>query len=169
MSLGFAEAARTIANECTCMRVRQASRTLSRLYDESLRPIGLQISQLTVLVATAMFGEAGAKIGEMADVLGMERTTLTRNLRPMEKEGWLRVARDPADARSRIVLLTRIGERVIERAFPAWQQTQKRLRGLLGSGQADDLRDRLVEASASVLRGDALRRPPAKRPSPKGR
>jgi DNA-binding MarR family transcriptional regulator len=160
MTVNFSEAAQTIATECTCLRVRQASRTLSRLYDESLRPLGLQISQLTVLVAAARFGEAGAKIGEMADVLGMERTTLTRNLRPMEKEGWLRVARDPADARSRLVLLTRTGERVIERAFPAWQHTQKQLRALLGAGQVDDLRERLARTSAAVLQGDSLRRQP---------
>jgi DNA-binding MarR family transcriptional regulator len=74
-------------------------------------------------------------IGQMADVLGMERTTLTRNLRPLEKEGLLRVARDPADARARIVFLTRPGERAIEKAFPLWERSQKRLRNLLGKGQ----------------------------------
>lgn len=130
------------------MSVRQASRLVSRLYDDAIRPLGLQASQLTVLVATAMSGERGAKIGELADVLGMERTTLTRNLRPLEKEGWLRVARDPADARARIVFLTRSGERTIERAFPLWQQTQKRLRALLGKGQADALRENLMNVSS---------------------
>jgi DNA-binding MarR family transcriptional regulator len=130
------------------MGVRQASRRVSRLYDEALRPVGVQASQLTVLVATAMFAEGGAKIGVMADVLGMQRTTLTRNLRPLEKEGWLRVARDPADARARIVLLTRAGERTIERAFPLWEESQKRLQAMLGKRQADALRKNLMNVSS---------------------
>jgi len=148
MAADFRKAAQTIATECTCMSVRQASRRVSRLYDEVLRPVGLQVSQLTVLVATAMFGEGGAKMGPMADVLGMERTTLTRNLRPLEKEGWLRVARDPADGRARIVLLTRAGERTIEKAFPLWEQSQKRVQALLGKGQADELRKNLMSFSS---------------------
>src|SRR5205823_4682173 len=82
------------------MRVRQTSRTLSRIYDENLRRAGLQISQLTVLVAVARFGEAGAGMGKMAQVLGMDRTTLTPNPLPLEKAGLLRVARHPADARA---------------------------------------------------------------------
>jgi DNA-binding MarR family transcriptional regulator len=130
------------------MSVRQASRRVSRLYDEALRPLGLQVSQLTVLVATAMAGEAGAKIGVMADVVGLERSTLTRNLRPLEKDGLLRVARDPADARARVVLLTRAGERMIEKALPLWEQSQKQLRGLLGKGQADELRKSLMNVSS---------------------
>jgi DNA-binding MarR family transcriptional regulator len=130
------------------MSVRQASRRVSRLYDEALRPLGLQVSQLTVLVATAMAGEAGAKIGVMADVLGLERSTLTRNLRPLEKDGLLRVARDPADARARVVLLTRAGERMIEKALPLWEQSQKQLRGLLGKAQADELRKSLMNVSS---------------------
>jgi DNA-binding MarR family transcriptional regulator len=168
VTLDFLEAARTIADECTCMRARQASRVLSRLYDEELRPTGVQISQLTVLVAAARF-EAGARIAAMADALGMDRTTLTRNLRPLEQEGLLRVARDPADARARIVLLTRAGERVIERVFPAWQQSQKRLRALLGTDQAKELHDRFIRVSAAVLQGDAPRPPLAKRRSPNRR
>jgi len=69
MKVAFRDAAAAIASECTCMRVRQTSRALSRLYDENLRPTGLQVSQLTLLVATARFGDAGANMGEMADAL----------------------------------------------------------------------------------------------------
>ncbi len=150
MKLDFKDAARVIASECTCMRVRKASRTFSRIYDENLRPTGLQISQLTVLVATATFGDAGASMGKMADILGMDRTTLTRNVRPLEKAGLLRVARDPADARARIVLLTRAGEQAIEEAFPLWEKSQKRVRSLIGAAQADDLRERLKRILAAV-------------------
>jgi DNA-binding MarR family transcriptional regulator len=144
MANDFRTAAQTIAAECLCLNVRQASRRVSKLYDEALRPLGLQVSQLTVLVATAMFGEGGAKMGPIADALGLDRTTLTRNLRPLERQGWLRVARDPADGRARILLLTRAGERAIEKAFPFWEQSQKQLRALLGKGQADELRKNLM-------------------------
>jgi DNA-binding MarR family transcriptional regulator len=146
----FQEAAGKIAHECTCMRVRQASRTLSRFYDDNLRRVGLQISQLTVLVAVARFGEGGAGLGRIAQALGMDRTTLTRNLLPLEKAGLLRVARDPADARARIVLLTKPGERAIEKAFPLWEKSQKRLRDLVGPRKAHDLRDRLAQLLAVV-------------------
>jgi DNA-binding MarR family transcriptional regulator len=155
MADDFTAAARTIATECNCMSLRQASRLVSKLYDEALRPMGLQVSQLTVLVAAAMAGEKGASIGHIADALGLDRTTLTRNLRPLEKEGWLRVARDPTDARARIVLLTRAGERTIERAFPLWEQSQKRLRSLVGKGRVDELRKQLVTVSAKTVDGAA--------------
>jgi DNA-binding MarR family transcriptional regulator len=146
----FQEAAREIAGECTCMRVRQASRALSRIYDDNLRGVGLQNSQLTVLVAVVRFGEGGAGLGRLAQALGMDRTTLTRNLPPLEKAGLLRVARDPDDGRARIVLLTKPGERAIERAFPLWEKSQKRLRDLVGPRKAHDLHDRLAHLLAVV-------------------
>ena len=106
---------------------------LSRVLDEALRPLTIQISQLSVLVAVAMFGEAGANIGALAQVLSLDRTTLTRNVQPLEKAGLLRVARSPADARTRIVVLTtRAGERMIEAAYPLWGQAQKRIRDSVG-------------------------------------
>jgi len=150
MKMPFQDAARAIASECTCMRVRQTSRALSRLYDENLRPTGLQVSQLTLLVATARFGDAGASMGKMAEVLGMDRTTLTRGVRPLEKAGLLRVARDPVDARARIVLLTRAGEQAIEEAFPLWEKSQKQVRSLLGTTQVESLREHLARTFALV-------------------
>src|SRR5688500_18605074 len=93
----FARAARTISRNCTCLRVRQASRVLTRVYDEVLRPLGVQTSQLTLLVAVAEFGESGASLGALADALVMDRTTLTRNVRPLENAGLLRNARSPED------------------------------------------------------------------------
>ncbi len=137
------------------MRVRQVSRALTRLYDESLRPTGLQTSQLPVLVAVVMFGDAGANMRALASKLGMDRTTLTRNLGPLEKAGLLRVSRSPEDARVRIVSLTRSGERAIEAVFPLWQQAQERVRELLGASRADELRGRLGQVLALVPASDA--------------
>ena len=145
----FVRAARTIASECACISVRRASRVLSRIYDEALKPLGVQASQLSVLVAVAHFGESGAALGELAGALVMDRTTLTRNLRPLEKGGLLRVARSPHDARSRLVLLTRAGERLLDAALPLWEQAQQRVHKSLGARNVAALRaelGKLVEA-----------------------
>src|SRR5262249_5973407 len=101
-----AQLARRMANECPATRVRQASRVLSKIFDDAFRPLGLQSSQLPVLCAVALSGEAGAPIGALARGLVMDPTTLTRNIRPLEKMGLVRVARAPDDARTRNVFLT---------------------------------------------------------------
>ena len=136
------------------------SRVLTRLYDDALRSSGLRVSQLTVLVAIAKFGEAGAKIGKLADVLAMERTTLTRNIGPLESAGLIRVARDPDDARARILLLTRAGERAIEAAFPLWEAAQRQVRSAVGSGRLDEVHEQMTALlSAISARGSATKKP----------
>lgn len=161
----FAHAARTIASQCALVRVRRASRALTRLYDESLRPVGLQASQLTLLVAVATCGDEGVMIGALADGLVMDRTTLTRNLVPLERAGLLRVARAPDDARVRLIFLTRKGERAIEAAFPLWEQAQKRIREQLGERETDALREelgRVVALTARPAKASPARTPRAR-------
>jgi DNA-binding MarR family transcriptional regulator len=145
--------ARKIMKECTGMRVRQVSRLLTRIYDECLRPLGVQESQLSVLVAVAMFGERGAQMGTLADRLLMDRTTLTRNVVPLEKAGLVRVARSADDARARVVFLTRGGERMIESAYPLWEEAQTKLRQALGAKRFEELHSQLsgVVAMAEQL------------------
>jgi DNA-binding MarR family transcriptional regulator len=126
------------------------SRVLTRLYDDALRPSGLRVSQLTVLVAIAKFGEPGAKIGRLADVLAMERTTLTRNIGPLEAAGLLRVARDPDDARARILVLTRAGERAIEAAYPLWEAAQRQVRSAVGGGRLDEVHEQMTELLSAI-------------------
>jgi DNA-binding MarR family transcriptional regulator len=137
---------------------------LTRLYDDALRRTGLRMSQLAVLVATAMHGERGAKIGELADVLATERTTLTRNIGPLERAGLVRVARDPSDARARIVMLARAGERAIEAAFPLWEAAQRGVRDAVGGRRLDEVHDQMTEllSAVSPRRG-------ADKPSARGR
>ena len=126
------------------------SRVLTRLYDDALRSSGLRVSQLTVLVAIAKFGEPGAKIGKLADALAMERTTLTRNIGPLESAGLIRVARDPDDARARILLLTRAGERAIEAAFPLWEAAQRQVRSAVGGGRLDEMHEQMTELLSAI-------------------
>jgi DNA-binding MarR family transcriptional regulator len=145
--------ARKIMKECPALRARQVSRMLSRIYDEALRPSGVQMAQLSVLVAGAMFGARGASIGELAGVLVMDRTTLTRNLKPLEKAGLVRVAPSPDDARARVVLLTPAGERLLVAAHPLWEIAQARVRKVLGADRMAALR---LQLSDVLSLSDAL-------------
>src|SRR5262249_57713556 len=76
---------REILESCACHKARTAARVVTRAYDEALRPVGLRATQLAVLVAVAT--DEAISINALAQVMGMDRTTLTRNLRPLEKEG----------------------------------------------------------------------------------
>jgi DNA-binding MarR family transcriptional regulator len=134
--------------ECPGLRLRQAARVIAKVYDDALRPLGLQLSQLPVLVALAIFGEPGATMNALARAIVMDRTTLTRNVRPLEKAGLLRVARSPDDARARVVFLTRKGERTLEAVFPLWESVLKGVRSAIGADALVDLRERLDEIIA---------------------
>ena len=136
-------AAQRIARECTCLKVRQASRVLTKLYDAEIRSTGLQQSQASVLVAIAHFGDGGATMGQIASALKMDRTTLTRSLRPLEVAGLVLVARSPDDARTRVVLLSRAGERMLVTLLPLWERAQKKVRAALGG-------DLLAEVSRNL-------------------
>jgi DNA-binding MarR family transcriptional regulator len=141
--------ARKIARECPCVRVRQASRALTRVYDDALRPVGLQMSQFSVLIAIASFAPAagaGATISAVASSLVMDRTTLTRNLRPLERSGWVRITRAQGDARARLVVLTHRGEKLIEQAYPFWEAALGRVRRTLGATKL-----RTLNAQLSVV------------------
>jgi DNA-binding MarR family transcriptional regulator len=119
------------ARGCHCLAARRAARAITRIYEERLRPHGLRATQFSVLAALAVKGPTPVK--ELADILGLERTTLTRVAGPLERNGWV-VSGRPADGRVRPLRLTRKGHRKLERAFPAWKEAQ-------------DLIDRCVAAS----------------------
>ena len=131
--------AKAISGECTCLRLRSAARTLTRAYDAELRDIGVKLSQLSVLVGVAMFDESGASMRPLADALAMDRTTLTRNLAPLVKAGWLRQSASPSDGRTRNVTLTEAGADLLERAFPLWKRAQAAIRRELGPARLEAL------------------------------
>ena len=133
-----------MANECPAMRVRQISRILSNIFDEELRPLGLQLSQLPVLVGAAMCGERGVQIGKLAGAMVMDPTTLTRKVRPLERSKLVRLVRDPDDARARRIVLTPSGQRMLEDALPLWKRAKKRAEAHFGAGTLADLRANLA-------------------------
>ncbi|PKM29983.1 MAG: MarR family transcriptional regulator [Gammaproteobacteria bacterium HGW-Gammaproteobacteria-11] len=118
-----------IAQDCLCRKARMADRTITRAYDEALRPCGLRITQFTLLVAIG-YGSPGS-IGELADWLAMERTTLTRNLKLLENEGLI-ISHAGAHHRSRAMTLSTSGRAKLDQAYPLWQSVQKMYREELG-------------------------------------
>jgi DNA-binding MarR family transcriptional regulator len=135
-----------IAN-CACLKARMAARAVTRAYDGMLRPVGLRATQLSVLVAVAIDG--AISIAALADFLGMDRTTLTRNLRPLQKQGLISVGPE-GWRRSRNLAITKKGRSRIREALPLWERAQEALREKLGSQAWVDVRaglDRLVETA----------------------
>ena len=136
---------------CTCAALRRAARRLTRAYDRALKPAGLRLTQYSLLanLARTAGGEDGLSVTELARRLAMDRTTLTRNLRPLEAAGWIRVAPGP-DRRSRAVILTAEGRRVFQAAQPLWQDAERSFRRSLGREDAAELR-RLLDAAMGSL------------------
>ena len=145
------DAARSMAAECLCFRARRVSRALTRLYDEALRPLDIHATQLTLLNAIAMCGARGGAMGRLADVLAMDTTTLSRNLRPLERAGLVRLERLPADRRVRMAFVTTDGERMIAAALPLWNRAHERVLAALGAVEAADLRVRFDATSAAAM------------------
>ena len=127
--------------ECLCFRARRVSRALTRMYDEALRPLGIQATQLTLLNAVTMTAGRGT-VGRLAEILAMDQTTLSRNLRPLEKAKLVRIDRLPNDRRVRVARLTPAGERLVEAALPLWTEAHARVVTTLGTDAAAELRER---------------------------
>lgn len=145
------DAARRMAADCLCFRARRATRTITRLYDEALRPLGLGATQLTLMNAIAMGGEKGQPMSRLSDILALDLTSLSRNLRPLEKRGMLTVGRDEIDRRVRVIRLTREGEALLVAALPYWTEAHARVTAMLGAAEAEALRAGL-DAVTSALR-----------------
>jgi DNA-binding MarR family transcriptional regulator len=124
---------------CLCLASRRAARAITRLFERHLRPHGIRATQFTALVVLSMRG--AVTIGELAKVIGVERTTLSRNLTRLEAQGWVRIASDADDARARIVSITRKGRTILAAALPAWRNAQSAAVATIGSAGADALRN----------------------------
>ena len=132
---------------CACHKVRMAARAVTRAYDDALRPVRLRATQLAVLVAVGK--ERSISITALAELMEMDRTTLTRNLRPLAKEGLVTVGPE-GWRRSRTLEITRKGQSRLREALPYWEQAQAALRRNLGDqnwGRVHDCLDRLIRAA----------------------
>jgi DNA-binding MarR family transcriptional regulator len=113
-----------IARTCACTRVRQASRSISRAYEEVLRPTGLTATQFSILVATSIMGSSGLTMAKLSELMVLDRTSLTRILKPMVKDGVIVVRSSEADARVRLVALTPAGIDKFAEASQLWDKAQ---------------------------------------------
>jgi DNA-binding MarR family transcriptional regulator len=128
-----------VRDSCLCLQVQRAARALARRFDEALRPVGLTSGQFSLLMA--LNRPAPPRIGAVAALLAMDRTTLTAALKPLEREGLVAIKTDPDDRRSRLLALTPAGLAALARAVPIWTEAHARVEGLVGSGaDADRLR-----------------------------
>lgn len=123
------EATLLVRDACLCLHAQRAARALARRYDAALRPLGLTSGQFSLLMA--LNRPEPPAMGEVASLLAMDRTTLTANLKPLERRGLLAVAPDGADRRSRRLALTEPGRALLARALPAWERTQAEAERLL--------------------------------------
>jgi DNA-binding MarR family transcriptional regulator len=119
----------TIAKTCIAVRLRLLNRVVTNFYDDALRPLGLKVSQLNILIVTARLGLA--RPAQVCDILQLDASTLSRNVKPLEAHGWLEVVPEQ-DARAQPFRLTAQGKRLIEKAVPAWEEAQRRATELLG-------------------------------------
>jgi DNA-binding MarR family transcriptional regulator len=118
-----------VAAGCACRNLRRTARAVTQLYDETLRPSGLRITQFTLLVAVGL--SEPVPITRLADALDLDRTTLARDLKPLTEQGLVQIAAGE-DRRMRVVRLTSQGRQAIGRAYPLWQRAQARI--VEGSG-----------------------------------
>jgi DNA-binding MarR family transcriptional regulator len=132
-----------VRDHCLCLHVQRAARALARRFDDALRPIGLTQGQFSLL--TSLNRGEPPTMGVVADLLALDRTTLTANLKPLERRGLVRVTVDRDDRRSRRLTLTPKGRDLLADAAPIWRRAHAQAERLLKSASPDIMRSGLRE------------------------
>lgn len=135
------------ADLCNCLALRQAARHVSQLYDQFLAPVGLRTSQFSILAKLKRLGPT--TINALARDLVMDRTTLGRNILPLERDGLLAVATGSGDRRSKELRLTEAGAARLRAARKGWTQAQAQFETVFGEERSADLRALLHDVAAS--------------------
>ncbi len=130
-----------IRDACLCLHTQRAARALARHFDQALRPVGLTNGQFSLL--NALNGRTPPSVAPVANLLGMDRTTLTAALKPLVRRGLVIVEADPDDRRSRLLRLTNEGHRRLAQAAPLWDHAHAAIEARLGR-QAEALRKALA-------------------------
>src|SRR5579862_8667004 len=135
-------------DQCNCFAVRKANRQISRFYDAHLEPTGLRITQFLTLAALNEVGST--PVNALAERLDIERTAMGKMVGFLERDGFVTIKPSPTDGRSRLVELTKEGQRLHDKAAPLWRKAQHEFEELNGLKNAAELRRRLK----SILIGD---------------
>ena len=136
--------------DCACFNLRKAARAITHLYDETLRPTGLRATQFTLLVATSMLEQI--TVTRLAKIGVMDRTTLTRNLKPLEKKGFIKVT-PGKDQRTRVVIITAEGQKALLKALPLWKKAQAQVIKELGQKRWNSMQADLGEVVSLASKG----------------
>jgi len=123
-----------VRDSCLCLHVQRAARGLARRFDDAFRPVNLTNGQFSLLMSLNRPQPPG--MGPVAELLGMDRTTLTAALKPLERRGFITIRPDPSDRRSRLLTLTAQGKQQLARAMPIWERISEELELLLPDGGA---------------------------------
>jgi DNA-binding MarR family transcriptional regulator len=144
------EQQKVAASPCFCNVLRQASRAVTRLYDEELRSVGLRTTQFSMLRLLARVGPV--RQGDLGGLIHLEETTVTRNLRPLMAAGWVSV-RSGDDRREKIVTITNAGTAKLGEARRPWERAQARMQALLPEETRQGLMALLPEVARLTDRG----------------
>src|SRR5690242_7897544 len=127
-----------VRDTCLCLHLQRAARAVARRFDAALRPLGLTSGQFSLLMS--LNRPEPASIGSVSALLAMDRTTLTANLKPLERRGLVAVSTDNADKRARRLALLPAGQALLVAAVPVWRRTQVELERLLAGAAPNRLR-----------------------------
>jgi DNA-binding MarR family transcriptional regulator len=130
-----------VRDACLCLHVQRAARALARRFDEVLRPLELTQGQFSLL--TSLNRPEPPSIGSVAALLAMDRTTLTANLKPLERRGLVKVSIDKKDRRSRHLIITAAGRALLSKAYPQWKQAHAETERLITDISPDAMRGAL--------------------------
>jgi DNA-binding MarR family transcriptional regulator len=133
-----------VGASCTCFSLRKAARVVTQLFDEQMAPSGLLVTQFSILGVIATMKES--TMNQLAQYLVMDRTTLTRNLKPLEREGLIQI--NPGkDKRTRLISLTPEGIEALQKALPLWELSQSSMISQLGKERWESLMSHLSDTT----------------------
>jgi len=127
-----------VRGHCLCLHAQRAARALARRFDDALRPVGLTSGQFSLLMS--LNRPKPPSIGSVAALLAMDRTTLTANLKPLERRGLVETTVDPVDRRGRLLTLTEAGRMLLQSAVPIWERTHAEADQMLAQIDTESLR-----------------------------
>ena len=135
-------------SECSCNMIRKSARKITQFYEGSLRKAGIKPTQFSILAALANTGPV--QLTQLADRLMLERTSLTRNLNVLERNGWVQLQTGIEDSRQRIVSLSKKGYEQLDQAIPYWKKAQKAIANEMGQDTITGLRKTLSEMTEVI-------------------
>jgi DNA-binding MarR family transcriptional regulator len=144
--------ARSVAETCLCLHVQRAARALARHFDDAFRPLEITSGQYSLLMS---LNRPAPTMGDTAEFLAMDRTTLTAALKPLERLGLVRVTTDGHDRRIKRLSLTPAGNAVLSKAYALWQDFHGAIEAEMASPSADAMRSGLIRMVRALEHGSA--------------